>query len=453
MIEVRSPSAPERVLGNVRLLERSALEERIRRVVEGRSAWASDAAARAEALHGWSVSLEPARDELVELVVTEVGKPIREARVEVERGVRILRYYAQMAFDESGSLFPSATGSRLEVERLPVGTALLLTPWNFPVAIPLWKLAPALAFGNTVLLRPSSSAALTAERLVALAPLPEGVLELIPTPTALVEDILLDDRIGVVSFTGSTAVGRHVISTVAGRGGVVQAEMGGQNASIVLDDADLDVAAATIAEASMGYAGQKCTATSRVIVDRSVAEHFVPLLVDRVRALRVDDPQHPETAVGPLITAGARDGVVSAVQEAVARGGKVLTGAHHLDRPGWFYEPTLVSISDPSDRFAQEETFGPAASILLADSEADAVEMTNRSRYGLSGAVFGQDIHRAASVARQLDVGLARVNASTAGVEFYVPFGGNRGSSYGPREQGRAAREVYTKTRTVLIRG
>lgn len=453
-ITTSEPAHPDRVVGSVISLNAQNLESALGAAGHARMAWSVDGAARAEALHRWSVLIEADSDELANLASREVGKPIRESAVEVARAVRILRYYAQLVFDEEGWIFPSAPGTRLEVDRRPIGTALILAPWNFPVAIPIWKMAPALAFGNVVLFRPSSLAAVTAARILELAEnvFPPGVLTVIPSDVGLVASLLDDRRIDAVSFTGSTAVGQSIISRVATRGGAVQAEMGGNNASIVLADADLETAAATIAEASMAYAGQKCTATSRVVVERDVASKFRMLLVEHLGRLTVGEPDDLATAIGPLITSQARDNVANVVQQAVDRGARVLTGGSAIEREGYYFEPTLLELTDPHDEFAQAETFGPAASLIEVDSAADAVNVANASRFGLSGAVFGRDVERALKVARSLDVGLVRVNASTTGVDFHVPFGGNRESSYGPREQGRAAREFFTTTRTVLVR-
>jgi aldehyde dehydrogenase (NAD+) len=315
-------------------------------------------------------------------------------------------------------------------------------------------MAPALAFGNTVLFRPSSSAAVVANRLVQLAgsALPENVLAILPTVADQAERLLEDSRVAGVSFTGSSAVGRSVVMRTTARGAPVQAEMGGQNASIVLDDADLVSAATTIASASMSYAGQKCTATSRVIVDSSIANEFIPLLADVVAQLRIGDPEDDGTQVGPLISDAARQVVDASVNVAIADGGTLVLGGKALNREGWFYEPTLLELKHPTVSFAQEETFGPAASVIRAEGVDAALAIANGTRYGLAGAVFGGDLDRAVTVARRLRTGIVRVNASTAGVDYFVPFGGNGASGFGAREMGRAARDFYTKSRTILIR-
>lgn len=454
MIETREPAYPDRVVGRFELLGEAGLEASIEAAARAQRTWALNAPGRATGLLRWAAAIEAEGASLADLVAREVGKPIAEARGEVARTLAILRYYSQVAFDPVAEQYPSPDGrSRLLAERVPLGVVALICPWNFPLAIPAWKMGPALATGNAAILKPSAAGLATATRLVELARpfLPEGVLQLAPLGAGLAGRLVEDARIAGVSFTGSAEVGRRIIAAGAARGIPVQAEMGGQNASVVLADADIDAAVTTIAGAAMGYAGQKCTATSRVVVERNVADRFIPLFVDRVAALEVGDPSNETTVVGPLISSAARDGVRTSVDAALGRGGRLLTGNRSPELPGWFYAPTLVALDDPGDPFAQEETFGPAASVLVASDPDDAVRIANGTPYGLSAAVFGTDVERATAIARRLEAGLLRVNASTTGVDYYAPFGGEKASSYGPREQGRAAVEFYTRSRTILV--
>jgi acyl-CoA reductase-like NAD-dependent aldehyde dehydrogenase len=409
--------------------------------------WArGSAVARANALHACAAALENAAAEVADLVVREVGKPVTEARGEVARGVAILRYYAQAALLPEGEVFPAADAvSLLHTRRRPHGVAGLITPWNFPVAIPLWKAAPALAFGNTVVLKPAEQAPAVALRLAELFDglLPDGVFRVLPgaaeTGAALV------DLADVVSFTGSTAVGRIVRRAATERGIPVQCEMGGQNASIVLPDADLAAAAKVIAGAAMGYAGQKCTATSRVIVVGD-AESFAERLAEAVRALPVGDPADPATVVGPVIDAAAQAAVLSS-----AAGATVLTGGSAPDGAGFFVAPTVVAGLPDDHLLRREEVFGPVCAVLPAVSAEDAVAQANSVRHGLVAAVFTTELRAALTLSGQLDVGMVKVNGPTAGVDFHAPFGGDKESSYGPREQGPAARDFYTHTATVTI--
>ena len=454
VIETREPAHPERVVGRFELLDEAALAASIEAAVRAQRAWALDAPGRATGLLRWAAAIEAEAADLADLVTREVGKPIAEAHGEVARMVAILRYYSQVAFDPVAEQYPSPDRrSQLLAERVPLGVVALICPWNFPLAIPAWKMGPALATGDAAILKPSAAGRATATRFVELARsfLPEGVLQLAPVGAGLAGRLVEDARIAGVSFTGSAEVGRRIIAASAARGVPVQAVMGGQNASIVLADADIDSAATTIAGAAMGYAGQRCTATSRVVVERSIADRFIPLFVDRVAALAVGDPSIETTVVGPLISSAARDGVRASVDAALGRGGRLLTGNRSSELPGWFYAPTLVALDDPGDPFAQEETFGPAASVLVASDPDDAVRIANGTPYGLSAAVFGADLERATAIVRRLEAGLLRVNASTTGVDYYAPFGGEKASSYGPREQGRAAVEFYTRSRTILV--
>lgn len=450
----RNPAAPEEVVAEVASLDRSAVSAKIRAADGAWREWAADASARAVALHRWADRIAAVAEELAALICDEVGKPISEARAEVVRGESILRYYAQTAFDPIGEVLPGAGAtSRVTVARRPVGVVTAICPWNFPLAIPLWKLAPALACGNAVLFKPASAAVGVGQRLIELSrpDVPEALLAFIPLRGADVNTLLDADRIGAVSFTGSSAVGRSVVARVAARGGAVQAEMGGQNASIVLDDADLDLAAATITGAAMGYAGQKCTATRRVVVHRSVADALAERLIARVEALQVGNPRAEATDVGPLIHEEARHDVEGAVRATLGRGARLLAGGSGLEACGWFYRPTLVAVTDESDLFVHEETFGPVAAMLVVDTDDDAIRIANATRYGLSGAVFGEDVDRATAVANRLNAGMIRVNGSTTGADYWAPFGGDGASSYGPREQGRAALAFYTTTRTVTM--
>jgi aldehyde dehydrogenase (NAD+) len=333
---------------------------------------------------------------------------------------------------------------------LPVGVAALLTPWNFPVAIPLWKAAPSLAYGNATILKPSSAAAATGLLLgEILAPLlPADVFQVVLGGAQTAQALIGNDGVAAVSFTGSSAVGRDISVGAAARGCRVQAEMGGQNPSIVLGDADIDRAASTIAYAAMGYAGQKCTATSRVIVVDEAYDQFRDALAGAVEGLRVVGPADPVTLVGPVIDEGARTAALTAV---AASGGRVLTGGRPLDAPGYYLAPTLVELAEPAGPLATEEVFAPVAALIRARSADEAISIGNAVKYGLVASVFTKDLGRALRLTRRIEAGMVRVNAPTSGVDFNAPFGGAKDSSYGPREQGQAARAFYTESRTVLM--
>jgi aldehyde dehydrogenase (NAD+) len=451
-LQSRSPQRPDDLVAEFEETGAEAVAKMAERARAAAGHWAaSSALERSAALEAAAGALAGAAPEVTDLMVREVGKPVTEAGAEVGRAVGILRYYAQQALDPDGETYPGPSPAALLLaRRRPRGVAGLITPWNFPVAIPLWKAAPALAFGNAVLLKPSPDATGVALHLAELlAPaLPDDLFQVLPggagTGQAMVE------AVDCLSFTGSVAVGRRVAVAATERGIPSQAEMGGLNASIVLPDADPGRAATVIAGAAMGYAGQKCTATSRAIVVGDPAP-FTEALVAAVQGLAVGDPASEATVVGPVITDQARQRVTEAAAEAAAGGGRLLTGGHAGDGPGWFVAPTLVDGLDPGARLAQEEVFGPIAVVLAVPDADRAVQVANGVGYGLVSSVFTGDLDRALALAARLDTGMIRVNAPTSGVDYLAPFGGEKGSSFGPREQGKAAREFYTSTRTITL--
>jgi alpha-ketoglutaric semialdehyde dehydrogenase len=447
-----NPHDPADVLGEWQAAGQAEAHDAVRRAVGAAAVWRDvPAAARAKALSDAAAALEQRSDDLTSLVVREVGKPLSEARGEVARGVAILRYYAGAALLPDGETIPAAAPDQLLMARhFPVGVAALITPWNFPVAIPLWKAAPSLAYGNATILKPASAAAATALALrEILGPfLPPDVFQVVLGGATAAGALIDHPDVAAISFTGSSAVGRQISRRAAERGCRVQAEMGGQNPSVVLADADLDRAATAIAYASMGYAGQKCTATSRVIVEDSVYGAFRDRLAAAVEALQVLDPADGKTLVGPVIDDGSRASALAAV---ASSGGRVLTGGKPLDAPGYYLAPTLVELDRPEGPLATEEVFAPVAALIRAQTADEAVATANAVRYGLVAAVFTSDLGGALRLTRRLEAGMIRVNAPTSGVDFQAPFGGSKDSSYGPREQGLAARGFYTESRTVLI--
>jgi alpha-ketoglutaric semialdehyde dehydrogenase len=450
------PSRPETVVVEVPTASADDVAKAAEAARTAQRDWQATApAARSAALSDAADAVAGASAELTDLMVREVGKPLGEASGEAARAVAILRYYAQQVLDPDGETYPAAGSTLLMARRRPRGVAGLITPWNFPFAIPLWKAAPALAYGNAVLLKPAPEATACALRLAELLhqSLPADLFAVVPGEAEAGQAVVAESD--VLSFTGSVSAGSAVRKAAADRGIPVQCEMGGQNASIVLPDVDVEATAAVVAGAAMGYAGQKCTATSRVLVvaEGGFADRFRDALVAAVEGLAVGGPSEQGVSVGPVITAEARDAVLAAAREARESGGRVLTGGSAPDRDGWFVAPTLVDGVEPGARVAQEEVFGPFAAVLTVPDKDRAVEVANGVRYGLVSAVFTRDLGAALDVADRLDTGMVRVNAATSGVDFYAPFGGEKASSYGPREQGKAARDFYTSVRTVTIAG
>ena len=450
-----NPADPADVIGVFAPSGGIDVDRAVTAAADAAPAWAgAPGQTRADALTRAAARIEAGADELSALVCREVGKPIVEARGEVVRTAAILRYHAQAALDPDGETYPPADGrSLLMTRRRPRGVVGLITPWNFPLAIPAWKLAPALAHGNACVWKASPLSPASAEALMAcLEPeLVPGLVQLVQGGADAGIALAGHAGLGAISFTGSAAAGASVARQAADRGLAAQCEMGGQNASIVLADADIGRAAATIARAAMGYAGQKCTATSRVIAEHGVAADLREALVAEVRGLVVENPADAACEVGPLITGDARAAAVAAVERAADAGGRVLAGGTAIEGAGHYLAPALVEVSDPGAELAQEEVFAPVAAVLEARDAAHAVELTNGVRYGLSTSIFTRDLDRVLDLARRVDTGLVRVNQPTSGVDLHAPFGGEKASGLGPREQGKAARELYTSLRTILV--
>jgi alpha-ketoglutaric semialdehyde dehydrogenase len=450
------PSDPERLLFEVEELSGAGVSARLDAALEAWPGWWADAVGRAAALGRLAEEVADRRAELAAAMVAEVGKPRAEAGAEVDRAVGILRYYAQVALDPTGETLPgSSPGARVVVEREPRGVVLAICPWNFPLAIPIWKAAPALAYGNAVLLKPAGQALAVGDllRQAAAAALPAGVFDLLALSGAGLADAhLLDDRrVAAVTFTGSTGVGLGIATQLAARAAPAQMEMGGQNAAIVLPDADLERAAEAIVSGAMSYAGQKCTATRRAIAVGEIAEPLTEALVAKVEALRVGPPGEEGVQAGPLIDAPAAREFESNLAAALAAGARELARAEAPEGPGHFVSPALLGEDDPAAAVNAEETFGPLLTVLRVADEEAAVRAANATEFGLVGAVHGADLTRAARVASGLECGMRRVNAPTPGVDYYAPFGGEGLSGYGPREQGRAAREFFTAAKTTTI--
>ncbi|NVN00380.1 aldehyde dehydrogenase family protein [Arthrobacter sp. SDTb3-6] len=392
----------------------------------------------------------------------EEGKTLAEGQGEVLRAAQIFRYYGNDGDREAGGIYSSPRrGEKILVTRKPLGVVGVVTPFNFPIAIPAWKLAPALAYGNTVVWKPASTVPLLAVRLAQAmeqAGLPSGVLSLLigpgPLGTALVEHAALDG----LSFTGSTGVGRSLAAAAAGRGVPIQAEMGGKNAAIVLADADLELAAEQVMLGAFRSSGQKCTATSRLIVADGVADEFLTMLRDRAEALVVGEPTDHATHMGPVINGGAQASIQSGIHRALAQGASLLTGGlPYTDTArstGYFVAPTILELpaSGQADVW-REELFGPVLAVRRASSAAAAFDLANDSEFGLSAALFTQDLTLALEGMEELDVGILHVNSESAGADPHVPFGGVKKSGYGPKEQGQSAKEFYSHTTTVYLRG
>lgn len=457
-IEDVNPSDARDVVARVPSGSEADAAQAVASAAEAQASWRRlPGPTRTEHLYRWAAAVDARREELARALVREVGKPIGEARGEVARCVVILRYYAGEAVRAVGEVVPAQAEGVLQFTlREPLGVVALITPWNFPVAIPLWKAAPALAFGNTVVLKPAEQSSYAGQLLAETAQaaeLPQGVFNVVHGTGAVVGEALVKaEAVRAVSFTGSTTVGARVAALCAERNVRYQTEMGGKNVVIVMPDADLELAARLAAAGAMRYAGQKCTATSRAIVAKQVEDLFLQKLVEQVQALPLGPVDDPASAIGPLITEGARERVRRAVESATADRviGGVLPDDDRFER-GWYYAPTVLRGAAPDSALAQDELFGPVLATFVASDLEEAITLANRTRYGLSASLFTRDLRAALTYIHRIEAGLVRVNGDTTGVDPHAPFGGMKASSSGTREQGAAAREFYTEIKTVQV--
>ncbi len=447
-----NPTLPSDIVASVPQGSSDAVRLAVDAAREAQCGWAKlSGPARADYLYAWADAIQARSAELAEAVVREVGKPIGESKGEVGRCVMILRYFAGEAVREVGEVIPAQVGGALQYSlRQPIGVVGLITPWNFPLAIPLWKAAPALAVGNTVVLKPSEMSSYVAfllARTAADAGLPPGVFNVVHGTGAAVGGPLIE-QVDCVSFTGSGAVGAKIAQTCAARNIKFQTEMGGKNVAIVLKDADLDQAAILVAGGAMRFAGQKCTATSRVIVERSVRDAFSAALKKSIDALAVGDPGQMSTAVGPVISQQSLDKISSAIASVKA---PLLHKVSSQPSVGYFVAPVTFHEADIESDLAQKEIFGPVLALFDAEDLDHALELANRTEYGLSASLFTKDLRSALTYIPRIDAGMVRVNADTTGVDPHSPFGGVKGSSSHSREQGPAAKDFYTEVKTVQI--
>ncbi len=403
---------------------------------------------RARLLRRLADRVDTALEELARLETVNTGKPIADARGEMAMVRDTFDYYAGAPERLLGDTVPVDGGVDMTF-REPLGVVALIVPWNFPLTIAAWKLGPALAAGNTVVLKPAELTPLTALRFAELAAetdLPPGVVTVLPgRGTVVGRRLVSSPRVAKVAFTGSTAVGREIMAAAAGTVKRVTLELGGKSANIVFADADLEAAAASAPYAVFGNAGQDCCARSRILVQRPVLEEFLARLATAVAMLRVGDPTDEATEMGPLISAGQRETVASYVPPGapVAIRGTAPAG------PGFWYPPTVLAPVDPADRAVTEEIFGPVAVVVPFDTEADAIRLANATIYGLSGSIWTRDVGRALRVARAVEAGNLSVNSHRS-VRVTTPFGGFKQSGVG-RELGPHALEAYTEVKNVFL--
>jgi len=455
--EVVNPSNPSEALGTT---PNSGVREAARAIEAATSAlpgWKATMASERGAILMRAADIVEGRvEELARLMALEAGKPMKEGRAEVGRAAALLRYYGSEGWRLAGVAPPSTRpGVRISAVREPVGVVALITPWNFPLAIPTWKLAPALICGNTVVIKPAPNASLNAAALIGIlaeAGLPAGVLNMVTGPGETVGDTLVTDpRVKALSFTGSTKVGLGIQGRAIGK--KVQLEMGGKNPYVVMEDADLEDAAAKVVYGAFGFAGEKCTASSRAIVIESVHDEFLQKLTSATESMKVGDPLDEATDIGPVVNESQYKSILAALETARGEGRVVLEGgATGAENEGYFITPTIIADLENDSETAQEEIFGPVLAVTKARDFDHAVQLANDTRYGLSAGIATRSLRYAHEFAERSEAGMVSVNLPTAGVEFQAPFGGNKESGVGGREQGQAALDFYSTWKTVAIR-
>jgi aldehyde dehydrogenase (NAD+) len=457
-----NPANTDEIVGHFQASNADDVNAACAAAAAAQQAWADlPATRRGEYLFKAAELLEARLPQLGEEMTREEGKTLPEAIGEVKRAINIFRYFG----GEGSRQFTYQVPSEREnvvcyTIRKPLGTVELITPWNFPSAIPAWKLAPALVTGNTVVLKPASLAPLSSYRLVEAlheAGIPRGVLNYVTGSGGAVGDPLTSHpAIRAISFTGSTSVGNALYAKVSERKIRIQLEMGGKNPTIVLSDADLDYAADTLINGAFFSTGQKCTACSRAVIERSIYEPLVEKLIEKTRKLKVGNGLEQGVQIGPAVDADQLETDLEYIEIAKKEGAELLCGGNRLTGQsydkGYFIEPTIFSGVDSNMRIAQEEVFGPVLALMVADNLDDAVRIANDVKFGLSASIISKDLTRVHQFINRIEAGLITVNLPTAGVEYQLPFGGTKESSYGMREQGPQALDFYSETRTVYLK-
>jgi alpha-ketoglutaric semialdehyde dehydrogenase len=453
--EKRNPARPNEVVGEFPSSTREDVDLAVQAAEDARREWArGPIARRAAVLTAAATLIEERADAIAQDMTREMGKPLREARLEAARAAQILRYSAGEAFRPVGELFQQAvSGGPVYTVHRPVGVVGLITPWNFPAAIPVWKLAPALIYGNTVVLKLAQDSPLTGLHIVRAlddAGLPAGVLNVVIGRGSAVGTPLVEHPgVRAISFTGSVPVGKGIREQAGRLGKRAQLELGGHNPLIVMADADLGKAAEAAYAGAFWSAGQKCTATRRIYVQGDAYDGFRERFLARVESGRIGDPADPETEVGPLVNEGAMEDVLSAIERGRSEGGSVLAGGERADDDAFLVAPTVFEDVADDAMLSCEEVFGPVTSLYRFGSLDEAIERANAVEFGLSASLFTTSLPATQRFVDSMEAGILHVNSQTAGADVHVPFGGVKGSGFGPHEQGRAARDFYTEVVTV----
>jgi aldehyde dehydrogenase (NAD+) len=435
------------------------IDQAVDAALEGAAVWRGlTSAARADALERIAAEILSRSEELGRLLASEEGKTLAEAQGEAARAGQIFRFFAGEAVRVGGELVDSVRpGIHVETLREPLGVVAAITPWNFPLAIPAWKVAPALAYGNAAILKSAElvpGCATELADIIRRAGVPDGAFGLVIGRGSEIGDALVGhEGIDAVTFTGSVDVGRRVRDAVTRRGGRVQLEMGGKNPLVILDDADLDVAVTCAIQGAFYSTGQRCTASSRLIVTSKIHDQFVERLRTATEALRVGPAVSAETDIGPVVDRNQLDQDLEYIRVGTEEGAELLTGGDLVDGStrGLFLRPAIFAGARNDMRICREEIFGPVASVIEVGSYDEAVSTANDTPFGLCAGICTQSLAHSSDFSRRSDAGMVMVNLPTAGVDYHVGFGGRKASSYGPREQGAYARDFYTQLKTVYV--
>ena len=458
-IENRNPSDISDLIDSYAQADTDQLERALDSAGTAQKIWqATGLEARQTALMRIGTALMARADELGELLSREEGKPRAEGRGEIYRAGQFFTYFAAEVLRQIGTNADSVRpGIEIDVRRDPVGIVAVISPWNFPTATAVWKIAPALAFGNAVVWKPANlvpASAVALTEIIADAGLPAGLFNLVMGSGAIIGDALAShEAVNAITFTGSVETGRRIAAAAIGNMPRLQMEMGSKNALVVMDDADLDLAVACAVNGAFGGTGQKCTASSRLIVHDKVHDSFVERLVAATRALQVGHALEDGTQIGPVVSESQLAENLDYVALAKKEGGEILCGGDRLElaHDGYYMAPCIVAGTANDWRINREEMFAPIACVIRAGSYDEALALSNDTRFGLTAGIMTRSLARATHFRRHADTGVVMVNLPTAGTDYHVPFGGRGDSSYGPREQGQPAIEFFTSTKTAYV--
>src|SRR5437868_2130791 len=460
-VENVNPSNTDDVLGTIRQATRDEARRAVEAASEAFRAWRSTPAPqRGRIVARFARLLEEDKENLSQILTREEGKTVAESRGELQRSINVAEFCAGESRRMTGETIPSELPLNFAYTiTQPLGVVACVTPWNFPVAIPIWKIAPALVAGNTVVFKPASITPATAVRITEIfetAGVPPGVLNLVlGSGSEAGDEIINHPAVKAISFTGSNGVGIRLYEQASRRGAKVQCEMGGKNPVVIMEDADMDLAVESTAQGAFGSSGQRCTATSRAVVIDEIADEFVERIVKRAQSMRLGPGADPATEMGPsvdenqfntvlkYISVGREDGAT------MACGGSRATG-NGLDK-GYFVSPTVFDRVTPDMRIAREEIFGPVLSVLRVRDFESAIQVANDCEYGLSSSIFTNDAARIFRFVDEIETGMTHINSPTTGGEAHIPFGGSKGTGIGDREQGSTALDFYTELKVVYV--